>query len=79
MIPTEVIYAVIGAVGALIAGRLGIPLPGLTRPAAPSGNLLRTAVRAALLEVLRGLTKPEPDDGAEIVRHLKDLAHQGQG
>jgi hypothetical protein len=78
MIPHEVLYSVLGVVAALIAGRLGIPLPGLPKPSLPQGTLLQTAVRAALLEVLRAISNPQPDEGGEIRQHLQALVNPGK-
>jgi hypothetical protein len=70
-------FSLIGAGVALLAGRLGIPLPGLPKPnpvtptpVAPLPDLAEI-IRSVLLEVLRGIAQPKQED--EVRKHLKAI------
>ena len=75
---SEVLYLVIGLAAALVAGRLGIPLPGVGKPAQPTGDALRTLVRDVLLEVLQGLTRPQSDPNEPLREQLRAVVAQKQ-
>jgi hypothetical protein len=76
MNPTDCIHVAIGLAAALLAGRIGIPLPGISKQPAPSGDGLRVAVREVLLELLRGLSRPRPDEGRDLREALRALVEE---
>lgn len=69
MIPNELLYGLIGLVVPILAARLGLPILGPRTPATD----LRGLVRTALLELLKGLSNPQPAAEDEIRKHLLEL------
>jgi hypothetical protein len=70
MIPTELIHGLIGFAAALLAARLGLPLPGKAPAADLSG-----VVKQVLLDLLKGLSQPAPAPEDEIKQHLQTIAN----
>jgi hypothetical protein len=75
MIPHECLYGLIGAVIALIAGRLGIPLFA----SRSNTTLLSGTVRQMLLEILKGLNQAPTDPDAELRTQLTTMVEKKRG
>ena len=65
MIPTELWYGLIGLIIPMIASRLGLPILG------PPPHDLKGLVRTLLLDILKGLSQPQPAPDDEIRKQLQ--------
>lgn len=70
----EFLYSLIGMAIVLLAGRLGIPLPGLPKTNPNPVPDLQDTIRSVLVEVLRAIAQPKQED--EVRKHLTAIAEK---